>query len=50
MKANFKKIVQKIGEILYLAVSSTEPNQDPFTKAKQYDFYQINKDKSNLSD
>jgi hypothetical protein len=45
MGSSFKKVVQKISEVLYLAVSSTDPNQDPITKAKQYDFYQISQDK-----
>ena len=42
MKHGFRKVTSKIGEILYLAVSCTDPNQDPLTKARQYDFYKIN--------
>ncbi|BCR35252.1 hypothetical protein [Mariniplasma anaerobium] len=46
MRKSFKKVAQKIGEVLYLAVSASDPNQDPITKARQYDFYQISQDKS----
>jgi hypothetical protein len=50
MKNSLKKVVQKIGDVLYLAVSTSESNQDPLTKAKQYALYQVNQDKSNPRD
>lgn len=47
MKKGFQRTFKKIGEILYLAVSSTDSTLDPLTMAKQYNLYQINKDKPN---
>jgi hypothetical protein len=50
MKSGLKKVVQKIGDALCLAVSTSGSNQDPLTKAKQYALHQINQDKYNHTD
>jgi hypothetical protein len=42
MRTGFKKVTKKIGEILYLAVTSSDFNQNPLENAKLKDSYYLN--------
>ena len=47
MRTGFKKVTQKIGEILYLAMASKDFNQNPLENAKLKDSYYFNQKQNN---
>jgi hypothetical protein len=50
MRTGFRRATQKIGEILYLAVSSKDFNQNTMTSAKNIDTYYYNQKEKNQRD
>ncbi len=50
MRTGFKRATKKIGEILYLAVSSKDFNQSPIANAKNIDTYYLNQKERNQRD
>jgi hypothetical protein len=44
MRTGFRRVTKKIGEILYLAVSSNDFNQNPLATAKYISNYQYNQE------
>jgi hypothetical protein len=50
MRTGFRRVTKKIGEILYLAVSSNDFNQNPIATAKNITNYNYNHKEKSLRD